>query len=39
MQRQIEAASAYEALFVPALFGQFAPKVANAARVGKRELV
>ena len=39
MQRQIEAASAYEALFVPALFGQFAPKLADAARVGKGERV
>jgi ubiquinone/menaquinone biosynthesis C-methylase UbiE len=39
MQRQIEAASAYEALFVPALFGQFAPKIADAARVGKGERV
>lgn len=39
MQRQIEAAKAYEALFVPALFGQFAVKVADAARVGKGERV
>lgn len=30
---QISAASAYEALFVPALFGQWAPKVADAARI------
>ena len=36
---QIEAARAYEALFVPALLGQFAPKVAGAARVGKGERV
>lgn len=39
MQSQIEAARAYEALFVPALFGQFASKVADAARVGKGERV
>lgn len=32
-QSQIEAARAYEALFVPALVGQFAPKVAEAAKV------
>lgn len=31
IQSQIEAAGAYEALFVPALVGQFAPKVADAA--------
>ena len=37
--RQIEAARAYEALFVPALFAQFAPKVADAARVCKGERV
>lgn len=37
---QIDAAGAYEALFVPALFGQWAPKVAEAARVqpGQRVL-
>jgi ubiquinone/menaquinone biosynthesis C-methylase UbiE len=39
MRHQIEAARAYEALFVPALFGQFAPKVADAARVGQGERV
>jgi len=33
-QAQIEAANAYEALFVPALFGQWAPRVLDAARVG-----
>ena len=37
--RQIEAARAYEALFVPALLGQFAPKVAGAARVREGERV
>ena len=35
----MEAARAYEALFVPALFAQFAPKVADAARVGEAERV
>ena len=39
LQRQIEAARAYEALFVPALLGQFAPKVAGRARVGEGERV
>lgn len=39
MQSQIEAAKTYEALFVPALVGQFAPKVADAARVVKGERV
>jgi SAM-dependent methyltransferase len=40
LENQIEAASAYEALFVPALFGQWAPKVAEAARIraGQRVL-
>ena len=40
LQAQIEAANAYEALFVPALFGQWAPKVADAAQVqpGQRVL-
>jgi len=39
-QAQIDAAHAYEALFVPALFGQWAPKVADGARVqpGQRVL-
>ncbi len=37
---QIEAAMAYEALFVPALFGPWAPKVVDAARIqpGQRVL-
>ena len=39
MQSQVEAARAYEALFVPALVGQFAPKVADGARVVKAERV
>lgn len=40
LQAQIDAARAYEALFVPALFGQWAPKVADAAQVrpGQRVL-
>jgi len=40
LQAQIDAASAYEALFVPALFGQWAPKVADAAQIqpGQRVL-
>lgn len=33
LQAQIDAANAYEALFVPALFGQWAPKVADAVRI------
>lgn len=32
-QAQIEAANVYEALFVPALFGQWAPTVTDAARI------
>ena len=39
LQSQIEAARAYEALFVPALVGQFAPIVADAARVVEGERV
>lgn len=39
LQPQIEAARSYEALFVPALVGQFAPKVADAARVQKGQRV
>ena len=39
LQHQIEAASAYEELFVPALFQQFAPKVADAAGVSTGERV
>jgi SAM-dependent methyltransferase len=37
---QVDAAKAYEALFVPALFGQWAPKVADAAQIqpGQRVL-
>jgi len=40
LQAQIDAAHAYEALFVPALFGQWAAKVADGARVrpGQRVL-
>jgi hypothetical protein len=32
LQAQIEAAEAYEALFVPALFGLWAPKVVRSLR-------
>ena len=40
LQAQVDAAKAYEALFVPALFGQWAPKVADAAQIqpGQRVL-
>src|SRR5262245_30404570 len=40
LQAQIDAARAYEALFVPALFGQWAPKLADAAQIqpGQRVL-
>ena len=40
LQAQMNAANAYEALFVPALFGQWAPKVADAAQIyfGQRVL-
>lgn len=40
LQSQIDAANAYEALFIPALFGQWAPKVADAAQIrpGQRAL-
>ena len=40
LQAQIDAANAYETLFVPALFGQWAPKVADAAQIqpGQRVL-
>jgi SAM-dependent methyltransferase len=40
LQAQIDAANAYETLFVPALFGQWAPKVADAAQIqlGQRAL-
>lgn len=33
LQDQVDAAKAYEALFVPALFGQWVPKIADAAKV------
>ena len=39
LQRQIEAARAYEELFVPALFEQYAAKVADAVNVDKGERV
>lgn len=39
LQAQIGAANAYEALFVPALFRQWAPKVADAARIQPGERV
>jgi len=39
LQAQIDAGNAYEALFVPALFGQWAPKVADAARIQPDERV
>ena len=39
LQAQIDAARAYHALFVPALFGQWAPSVAEAARVQPRQRV
>lgn len=39
LQAQIDAATAYEALFVPALFGQWAPKVADAAKFQAGERV
>ena len=38
-QAQIDAASAYESLFVPALFGQWAPRVADAAGIGPGQRV
>lgn len=40
LQVQIESANAYETLFVPALFGQWAPRVVDAARIqpGQRVL-
>jgi SAM-dependent methyltransferase len=40
LNAQIDAANAYEAMFVPALFGQWAPKVADAAQIqpGQRAL-
>jgi predicted RNA methylase len=40
LQPQIDAATAYEALMVPALFGQWATQVADAARIqpGQRVL-
>jgi SAM-dependent methyltransferase len=39
LQDQIAAAHAYEGLFVPALFGQWAPAVADAARIRTRDRV
>jgi SAM-dependent methyltransferase len=39
LQSQIDAANAYEALFVPALFGQWAPKVADAVQVQRGQRV
>ena len=33
LQDQIDAANAYEALFVPALFGEWAGKVADVAQI------
>lgn len=39
MLRRVEAARAYEALFVPALLGQFAPIVAGVARVTEGDRV
>lgn len=39
LQAQIDAAHAYEALFVPALFGQWAGKVADAAQIRPGERV
>ena len=37
--KQIEAARAYEALMVPALFDEWAPRVLDAARVGSGDRV
>jgi SAM-dependent methyltransferase len=39
LHAQIEAAEAYEALMVPALFGEWAPKVADAAEIQSAERV
>ena len=39
LKAQIESASAYERLFVPALFGQWAPRVANAAGIAAGDRV
>lgn len=39
LQAQIDAATAYEALMVPALFGEWAAKVADAARLGPGQRV
>lgn len=39
LQAQIDAGNAYEALFVPALFAQWAPKVADAAQIGPDQRV
>lgn len=39
LQSKIEAAEAYESLFIPALFGEWAPRVAEAAGIGDGENV
>lgn len=39
LQAQIDAANAYEALFVPALFGPWAPRLADAAKFQAGERV
>lgn len=39
LNAQIESAAAYERLFVPALFGQWAPKVADAAQIAAGDSV
>ena len=38
-EAQVDAAKAYEALFVPALFGQWAPKIADAAKIERNHKV
>jgi len=38
-QAQIDAAKSYDALFVPALFGQWAPRVADAAQIERGQRV
>jgi SAM-dependent methyltransferase len=39
LQRQIEAAEAYEALFVPALFAEWAPRICQSAGIGPGDRV
>jgi SAM-dependent methyltransferase len=39
LQAEIEAANAYEALFVPALFAQWAPKLIDACKIGSGQRV